>query len=88
VSVLQNTSLIIITNITSPKSNPTSAPTLYSRVTVAGYWSRSSFDWRVRGYWAVALARWALTVESLTISSSKNITEHLSSCIDMLFHFI
>ena len=37
-SLLQHKSLFRVTNIKSPKSNPTSAPTFYSRVTdtVAG----------------------------------------------------
>jgi hypothetical protein len=48
-SALQHKSLFRIINITSPKSNPTSAPTFYSRVTDAVWWPRSPFDWRGRG---------------------------------------
>ena len=53
-SALQHKSLFRIINITSLKSNPTSAPTFYSRVTYAVCQPRSSFDWmgqadRVKG---------------------------------------
>ena len=57
--VPQNNSLIRVTNITSPQSNPTYAPTFYSRATGAVCWLRLSFDWKGQGYCAGALARWA-----------------------------
>ena len=59
-SALQHKSLFRIINITSPKSNPTSAPTFYSRVTDAFCQPRSSFDWRGQGYWIGVLAPCAL----------------------------
>jgi hypothetical protein len=58
-SALQHNSLFRVINITSLKSNPTSAPTFYSRVTYAVCQPRSSFDWMGQGCWAGVRAPWA-----------------------------
>jgi hypothetical protein len=64
-SIQRNNRLIRIKNITTPKFNPTSAPTFHSRITDPICWLRYSYDCRGQGYLAEVLAFWVLDLGGL-----------------------